>query len=146
MLTTEQTITALRTARERGERPSAPGANLRGADLRGANLRGANLRDANLCGANLPGYTPLSTPSGNGQMIPTPEGWRISIGCWRDKTLDDLAALIADEAEWPEAQGEERERRRPNLAGVHAMCTAVAAYHQDYITELAKKWDTNADH
>ena len=50
-------------ARERGERPVAPGAdltdanlrnaNLRGADLRGADLRNANLRNANLRGADL---------------------------------------------------------------------------------------------
>ena len=40
-------------ARERGERPVAPDANLRGADLRGANLRGANLRGADLRGADL---------------------------------------------------------------------------------------------
>ena len=40
-------------ARERGERPVAPGANLRGADLRNANLRGADLRGADLTDANL---------------------------------------------------------------------------------------------
>ena len=62
-------------ARERGERPVAPRADLRGADLRGVNLRdadlygadlrwadlrgadlyGADLRDADLTGANLTG-------------------------------------------------------------------------------------------
>ena len=47
-------------ARERGERPVAPGADLRdanltGADLQDANLRGADLRWANLTGANLTG-------------------------------------------------------------------------------------------
>ena len=62
-------------ARERGERPVAPRANLRGvnlrgtdlrdadlyganlrwADLRGVNLYGADLRDADLTGANLTG-------------------------------------------------------------------------------------------
>ena len=40
-------------ARERGERPVAPDANLRGADLRDANLRGADLRGADLTDANL---------------------------------------------------------------------------------------------
>ena len=40
-------------ARERGERPVAPDANLRDANLRDANLRGADLRGADLCGANL---------------------------------------------------------------------------------------------
>ena len=47
-------------ARERGERPVAPGAdltraNLRDANLRGADLRGADLTDANLRNANLRG-------------------------------------------------------------------------------------------
>ena len=40
-------------ARERGERPVAPGANLRNANLRDANLRGADLRGADLRNANL---------------------------------------------------------------------------------------------
>ena len=35
-------------ARERGERPVAPDADLRDANLRGADLRGSNLRGANL--------------------------------------------------------------------------------------------------
>ena len=47
-------------ARERGERPVAPGANLTGADLRdadlhGADLTGADLRDADLRWADLYG-------------------------------------------------------------------------------------------
>ena len=47
-------------ARERGERPVAPGADLRDANLRwanltGADLRGADLRDADLTGADLRG-------------------------------------------------------------------------------------------
>ena len=42
-------------ARERGERPVAPRADLRDANLRDANLRGADLRDANLRWANLTG-------------------------------------------------------------------------------------------
>ena len=56
-------INQLVGARERGERPVAPradlrgvnlrGVNLRGADLTGADLRGVNLRDADLYGVNL---------------------------------------------------------------------------------------------
>ena len=53
-------INQLVGTRERGERPVAPGADLRdadltGADLYGADLRGANLRDADLTGADLYG-------------------------------------------------------------------------------------------
>ena len=40
-------------ARERGERPVAPGADLTGANLRDVNLRGADLRGADLTDANL---------------------------------------------------------------------------------------------
>ena len=46
-------VESLRTARARGVRPEAPGANLRRADLWNASLWGANLRGANLWGANL---------------------------------------------------------------------------------------------
>ena len=42
-------------ARERGERPVAPDADMTGADLRGANLTWTNLRAANLRGADLRG-------------------------------------------------------------------------------------------
>ena len=48
-------INQLVGARECGERPVAPRADLRGADLRGADLRDANLRGADLTGADLRG-------------------------------------------------------------------------------------------
>ena len=122
-------------------------ANLRYADLRNANLWNANLRVANLTGANLsyanlPGYLPLSTPSGAGWLIPTPDGWRITIGCWRDRTLNDLQDLIADRTEWPEATGDERERRRPILAAVLATAHAHTEYHAGIVPALANKWGT----
>ena len=115
-------------------------ANLRGADLWDADLRGANLRGANLRDANLWGGLALSTPSGSGYMIPTRDGWRITIGCWTNKTLDDLRALIADETEWPEAAGPERERRRPILAAVLALCEAHSVYHADKLDAVVQKW------
>ena len=118
------------------------GADLWGADLWGANLRGANLAGANLTDANRWGGMPISTPSGDGYLIPTPDGWRITIGCWRNHTLDDLRALIADKTGWPEATGEERERRRPILAAVLTLAEAHTEYHADLIPALAKKWNT----
>ena len=48
-------VESLRTARARGVRPEAPGANLRRANLSGANLSGANLRRADLSRADLSG-------------------------------------------------------------------------------------------
>lgn len=136
------------------------GADLSGADLRGANLRGANLwnadlSDADLRGADLYGATlwdanlwggmPISTPSGDGYLLPTPDGWRITLGCWRDHTLDELRALIEDRAEWPEATGAERERRRPILAAVLTLAEAHAAYHSTLIPALAEKWGTKVE-
>ena len=118
------------------------GANLGDANLRGANLRGADLRGANLGGANLGGGMPISTPSGDGYLLPTPDGWRINIGCWRNHTLEDLRALIADKTGWPEATGEERERRRPILAAVLTLAEAHTEYHAHLVTTLAKKWST----
>ena len=118
------------------------GADLGGADLRGADLRGANLWAADLWGADLGGGMPISTPSGDGYLLPTPDGWHITIGCWRNHTLEDLRALIADKTEWPEATGAERERRRPILAAVLALAEAHTEYHADLIPALAKKWDT----
>ena len=111
--------------------------NLGGADLGGADLRGADL-----WGAGLRGGMPISTPSGDGYLIPTPDGWHITIGCWRNHTLEDLRALIADKTEWPEATGEERERRRPILAAVLALAQAHTEYHADIVQTLAKKWGT----
>jgi len=121
-------------------------ADLRGADLRYANLRYANLRDADLRGANLRGADwwggmSLNTPSGAGYLIPTPAGWKITIGCWANKTLKDLRAIVEGD-DWPESKGVERERRRPIMAGVLALCEAHAEYYSEIVSELAKKWGT----
>ena len=109
-------------------------ANLEGANLWDANLWGANLRDANLWGA-----ISISTPSGSGYLVPTAEGWRITIGCWRNKTLDDLRTLVAGD-DWPESTGAERERRRPVMAGLLALCEAHVVYHAALVPALAAKW------
>lgn len=105
-------------------------ANLFGANLSGVNLSGADLSGANLSGANLSGalhehILPINAgASGMGALYPQAEGWRVAIGCWRHHTLDDLDDLIADRVDWPEAVGEERERRRPLLAAIRATCDA----------------------
>lgn len=121
-------------------------ADLHGADLRWANLRWANLRGTNLFRADLykanGGLVALpTTPSGDGFLVPTRGGWRVSIGCWRDATLDDLRYLVTDlNAEWPEATGDERERRRPILAAILAFCDAHVAYHEGIIDGLSARW------
>lgn len=121
-------------------------ANLKSVSLRRANLTEARLTGANLHMANLcDGLTFTGLPSGDGYFIPTPTGWQITIGCWKHKTLDDLRALINDEAEWPEAEGRERERRRPILAGLLDMCEAQAEANPHIVHELAKIHGTSKD-
>ena len=128
----------LRTARERGLRPSARGANLRGADLGGANLRGANL----------PGSSPAcralgETPSGLAQLIATPDGWTMRVDCWTG-TPDELRTLIAQDDGWPEARGTQVTERRPFLENALALARWHMDQHSDYIAELAAKWGETA--
>lgn len=121
-------------------------ANLAYADLTGANLTRVNLKGANLKGANLWGGMQFqSGRSGDGYLVPTPVGWQITIGCWQHRTLDDLRDLIADRVAWPKAIGKERERRRPMLRAVLALCEAHIDLHEGLVESLAKTWLSNAD-
>ena len=143
-------------ARERGERPVAPRADLRWADLRWADLRDADLRWADLRGANLTGINLRGAnlrwaaraarilhleglPSGETIFMPTPTGWYLTVGCW-EGNLEDFKALIAREEGWPEARGDEVTRRRPALQAVAALCEAHMCLYPDIIEELAEKW------
>ena len=159
-------INQLVGARERGERPVAPRADLRDADLRDADLRDADLRwadlrwadlrDANLYGANLTGINLRGAnlcwaaraarilhleglPSGETIFMPTPSGWHLTVGCW-EGNLEDFKALIASDEGWPEARGAEVKRRRPSLQAVVALCEAHMRLHPKIIEELAEKW------
>ena len=111
------------------------------ADLSGADLSGADLQVANLSNADLRGRMSLNTPSGAGYLIPTPAGWKITIGCWANKTLEDLRAIVEGD-DWPESKGVERERLRPIMAGVLALCEAHAEYYSEIVSGLAKKRGT----
>ena len=132
-------------------RADLSGANLRWADLRwanlyGANLRGADLRWANLNGANLYGASGGvlaidGLPSGSARLAPTPDGWSLRVGCWVG-TVEALRTLIAG-TDWPEAEGDEQDRRRPGLAAVADLCDAHAAANPDLIADLAKHWGTD---
>lgn len=93
------------------------------SDLYRADLYGADLRGANLHGAIHEHIMPINAgASGMGALYPQADGWHVSIGCWRHHTLEDFADLLADRINWPEAVGEERERRRPLLRAIHATC------------------------
>ena len=130
-------IESLRTARARGDQPSAPGANLQGANLRGADLWGANLWGAD--GDIL--AVPCGLPSGQALLVPTPGGWVFRVGCWVG-TVEDLRILIAADDGWPEATGDEVARRRPILTALCDLADAHMAYNADVVPALAQKWGT----
>lgn len=125
------------------------GANLRdadlrntdlwGADLRHADLRGADLRGAYLWGADLRVLTVDGLPSGRVALIPTCDGWDLNVGCWSG-SVSDLEELIATNEGWPEASGEECDRRRPGLQALIALCRAHMDANADIITELTDRW------
>ena len=113
--------------------------DLWGADLRGANLRDANLRGANLWDADLRVLTVDGLPSGRVALIPTCDGWDLNVGCWSG-SVSDLEELIATNEGWPEASGEECDRRRPGLQALIALCLAHMDANTDIITELTDRW------
>ena len=119
------------------------GADLTGADLRGADLPGADLTGADLRGAILRGAKGVisfgTTPSGVARMIPLPGGfWWLTIGCWSGTTYD-LRTLI-DGDDWPEAQGDEQDRRRPILAALADLADAQATYRHDWLEAVVERW------
>lgn len=133
-----------REAWERDQRPDLHEADLNGADLRWANLRGANLSGADLNGADLSGarwdglYVDGLHPY-RCLLVPTPDGWQVTIGCWSG-TVTELRDLIAQDDDWPEADGNELLRRRPLLAAFADLCDAHIAGRPNVITDLAQRW------
>ncbi|VEW13532.1 Uncharacterized protein conserved in bacteria [Brevibacterium casei] len=119
------------------------GANLIGANLSDADLRGADLSDANLSGADRWGGLRLDgLASGQVTMVPTPNGWVLSVGCWSG-TVDELEALASGDEGWPEAVGEERERRRPGLLALVPVLRAHQEYHHDKLVVVQEKWGSD---
>ena len=104
-------------------------ANLYDADLRYAYLSGADLRDCDLHYAQVtePRILTMRTPSGWVTLVPTLDSWELRVGCWPG-TPDTLRTLIAGD-DWPEAEGSERDRRRPILAALADLCDAHIAYY-----------------
>ena len=159
-MSTPMTPAELRSARSEGKRPCAVGANLSWADLSGAYLRRANLRwanlrwanlrdadlrdadlrDADLRGADWAGLRIDGLPSGQVTLMPTPDGWSLSIGCWRHGTVAVLRDIIDGKVLPPEARGDEIERRRPGWIALAALCDAHIAAHPDIVPALAAKW------
>lgn len=143
-------VEVLRTSWGSGVRPEAIGANLRGAKLWYANLNGADLRGANLKGADLQnakllgGFQHHGLPSGAVLMIPTVDGWHLTVGCWSG-TREQLRELISQNEGWPSARGAEVERRRPGLLAMLALADAHAEYHADVLQAVVEKWGDKND-
>ena len=131
---------------------SLNGANLHGANLYGANLYGADLHGANLYGASLHGanlhHTDLllrldGLPSGQATLVPTWQGWTLTIGCWTG-TVQGLRDLITGD-DWPGANtDEERDKRRLGLSLLADMCDYHIARHR-VIHVLAGLWGGSAE-
>ncbi|MBC3186383.1 pentapeptide repeat-containing protein [Corynebacterium sp. zg-331] len=124
------------------------GANLQWADLRWANLRDADLRDTalrwtNLWGAYWDGLVIERLPSGQVYLVPTPDGWHMRVGCW-DGTPSQLRTLIAQDDDWPEAEGNEIPRRRPYLEAALTLCEVHMADQADVIDQLRELWGEKA--
>ena len=131
-------------------------ADLRWADLSRADLHGSDLSRADLHGADLHGADLRwarggvlaidGLPSGPVRLAPTPDGWALRVGCWGDGTATYSPAALRDliaGTDWPEAKGDEQDRRRPGLAAVADLCDAHAAANPDLIADLAKRWGTD---
>ena len=143
--TGEEAREIIRQARATGVRIDLRGADLRGAYLRNADLRGADLRGADLRGADLRGADGMrhwlivtGLPSGDAWYGPAEDGWRVTIGCYRDRTLNELRALVAQDEGWPEARGVEVARRRPALLAWIAMCEAWEALYPTAVAEYVE--------
>lgn len=113
-------------------------AYLGGADLGGADLYGADLTRANLTRARGGILRIDGLPSGQVTMVPLSTGWHLTLGCWSG-TPADLRTLIAG-TDWPEAAGDEQDRRRPGLALVADLADAHAEYHADALAAVTAHW------
>lgn len=118
--------------------------DLWGADLRGANLQGANLQGADLRGANLRGAIgvlsiPAGIPSGPVLCYPLTDGWFMRVGCWWG-TPGELRTLIAQDDDWPEAEGDEITRRRPYLEAVLGLVDVYTADRAADLVAVRERW------
>ena len=115
------------------------GANAYGIDLEMANLSKINLRGADLHLAELGGgITFDGLIPGSGYFVPTPTGWEISIASWKNKTLDELRAVINGEAEWPKPEWPEQKPHRPTFVALLALCEAHVSEHPNAVPDLAR--------
>lgn len=125
-------------------------ANFGGADLRGASLHLANLTRvrglgvANLHGVAWDGLQLHGLPSGSLVLYPTPEGWRVDVGCWTNGTPDGLQKIAdsTDPDDWPEADEEDIPERSAYLNAALKLVYLHIGLHHDRgtIQALADRW------
>jgi hypothetical protein len=118
--------------------------NLSGSNLSDSNLSGSDLSRSNLSGSNLSGTICLAVtglPSDMAILTPQPAGWHLRIGCWQG-SIAALRTLIAKDAEWPEARGDDIVARRPMLAALADMCDAWIATKADVLQQIQDRWAT----
>lgn len=109
------------------------------ADLSGADLSGANMLWAVLSGVKGGILAVDGLPSGRAILRPLVTGWSLDIGCWLGHTVDELRTLVAG-TDWPEAEGDEQDRRRPGLLALADLCDAHIASHADDLAAVVEHW------
>src|SRR5690606_19993807 len=97
-----------------------------------------NLRGADLWGAGETAMQLRGMPSGELVLFPTPEGWRLYVGCW-EGAPEALRELVAGD-NWPEARGEEILKRRPYLEAALTLVDLHIANAPGVIQSLSVKW------
>lgn len=133
---------------------SARDTNLYGANLCMSEMRLINLQDSNLDKSDLDGSN-LSGAGGSVLSIvglhhyqcilkPTPRGWRVDIGCWRDKTVNELQELINGD-KWPSAIGAEVDDLRPRLQTFINMSHAHMEAHHEALEIAQRYWTTDGE-
>lgn len=114
------------------------GANLRGANLRGAYLWGADLRGANLANTHGGIMSITGLQSGYAYIMPTPDGWRVRVGCWTG-TVKELRRMIESDS-WVESNAVQREVRRPAMLALCDLFDAHKKQHKGVVKNLRIKW------
>ena len=97
-------------------------------------LHGANLRNNRAGILTIDGAHPYRA-----ELVPTPNGWVLTIGYWKGST-DELRELIAKYEDEDAHLGEGIGENRPILKAIADFCDAHIAHHAGLIDDLAKRW------
>lgn len=112
------------------------GAELTGSDLYMARTSGTMFTSDHGVGI----YAQAGLPSGPVYMFPTSEGWELHVGCWYG-SVNDLEWMISSDEGWPEAEGEECDRRRPGLQALVASLRAHQELYREEHDSIVRYWE-----